>query len=184
MHLNTLWCCRPYRQCECHCCTRSVSLRFPGCSYCTVWSSGPSSGRAVSLCSSASAGHSQTNLRPAQMHLVIEQHWLNLNPQNSSSTHLQSTFFFIRSIHVFLHKLVSHLHQRHVWAQSQQDLLCLGWVRVVPVFVQPTLQRPGHVLQHLSLVANFDPTQTRPGGITSCLVDSQRSPTMPSVQTT
>lgn len=48
-------------------------------------------------------------------------------------------------------------------AQSQEDLLRLGGVGVVAVFVQPVFQWTGHVLQHLSLVANFDGTKTRPG---------------------
>lgn len=58
---------------------------------------------------------------------------------------------------------VTYLDERHVRAQSQEDLLRLGGVGVVPVFVQPVFEWPGHVLQHLSLVADFDATQTRPG---------------------
>lgn len=60
---------------------------------------------------------------------------------------------------------LTYLDKRHVRAQGQEDLLGLGGVGVVPVFVQPVLERPGHVLQHLSLVADFDATQTRPGRI-------------------
>lgn len=75
------------------------------------------------------------------------------------------------------HHTTTHLHQCHVWAQGQQHLLRLGGVGVVPVFVQPMFQRPGHVLQHLSLVANFDSTQARPGGIRGSLIESPRPET-------
>ena len=69
----------------------------------------------------------------------------------------------------------SYLHQRHVRAQRQQHLLRLGGVGVVPVLVEPVLQRPGHVLQNLTLVTNFDPAETRPGGIRTYLLCSSCS---------
>lgn len=83
----------------------------------------------------------------------------------------------MKSVYVLPLRLLScaslpHLYQCHMGAQSQQDLLGLGGVGVIPVFVQPMFQWSGHVLQHLSLVANFDPIQTRPGGVKSQLIDS------------
>lgn len=65
----------------------------------------------------------------------------------------------------------THLDQRHLRAESQQDLLGLGGVGVVPVLVEPLLERPRHVLQGLALVSHFAAAGTTPaeehGGKTS-----------------
>jgi len=40
-------------------------------------------------------------------------------------------------------------------AQSQQYLLSFGGVRVVPVLIEPLLQRSSHILQGLTFVSNL-----------------------------
>lgn len=56
----------------------------------------------------------------------------------------------------------THLHQRHLGAEGQQDFFRLGGVGVVPVFVEPLLERPRHVLQGLALVSHFAAVGTNP----------------------
>lgn len=63
----------PHHLSRCHHCIHSAFQRFPGCIYYKVWSSGPSSGLAVSLCFSASAGRLQTSWKPTHTRLVTQQ---------------------------------------------------------------------------------------------------------------
>lgn len=56
----------------------------------------------------------------------------------------------------------SHLNQRHLGAECQEDFLCLGGVGIVPVLVEPLLERPRHVLQGLTFVSDFTTTGTTP----------------------
>lgn len=58
----------------------------------------------------------------------------------------------------------THLHQRHLGAEGQQDFFRLGGVGVVAVLVEPLLQRPRHVLQGLTLVSHFAAVGTNPAG--------------------
>lgn len=48
-----------------------------------------------------------------------------------------------------------YLHQGHLGAEGQQDLLGLGGVGIVAVLVEPLLERPRHVLQRLPLVPHL-----------------------------
>lgn len=56
----------------------------------------------------------------------------------------------------------THLDQRHLWAESQQNFLCLCGVGVVSVLVEPLLERSRHVLQGLALVSHFTAAGTTP----------------------
>lgn len=51
--------------------------------------------------------------------------------------------------------LGAHLNQGHVGAEGEQDLLGFGGIRVIPVFIQPLFERPGHVLKSLPLVPHL-----------------------------
>lgn len=57
---------------------------------------------------------------------------------------------------------VPYLHQGHLGAKGQQDLLGLGGVGVVPVLVEPLLEWPRHVLQRLPLVPHLPAALPRP----------------------
>lgn len=56
----------------------------------------------------------------------------------------------------------SYLHQGHLGAEGQQNLLGLGGVGVVAVLVEPLLERPRHVLQRLPLVPHLPAALPRP----------------------
>lgn len=55
-----------------------------------------------------------------------------------------------------------YLHQGHLRAEGQQNLLGLGGVGVVAVLVEPLLERPRHVLQRLPLVPHLAAALPRP----------------------
>ena len=56
-----------------------------------------------------------------------------------------------------------YLHERHLRAERQENLLGLGGIWVVAVLVQPLLQGPRHVLQRLPLVPHLPAVLPGPG---------------------
>lgn len=57
---------------------------------------------------------------------------------------------------------LTHLHKCHLRAKREKDFLCFSGVRIVPVFVEPLFQRPGHVLQSLPFMPYLSRVLTRP----------------------
>lgn len=75
-----------------------------------------------------------------------------------------------------------YLHQGHLGAEGQQNLLRLGGVRVVAVLVEPLLERPRHVLQRLPLVPHLPAALPRPArrrGAEDGTLPAPRSPPGP-----
>lgn len=62
-------------------------------------------------------------------------------------------------VRVLLH---THLHQRHLRAEREEDLLGFGGIGIVAVFIEPLFERSSHVLKSLALMTNFPSALTRP----------------------
>lgn len=67
-----------------------------------------------------------------------------------------------RRLEVRVRGSLPYLHQGHLGAEGQQNLLGLGGVWVVAVLVEPLLERPRHVLQRLPLVPHLPAALPRP----------------------